>query len=71
MVRDAAGPSFNWNEVRPAGAAKKFFNMMQSSNTPLWKFNSMGEMECEKHTVLSVVTHHSFEVEIPIKPKMF
>ena len=57
MVRDAAGQQFNWNEEEPAGAAKKFFDMMEASKKPLWKFNSTGEMKCEAHTVLSAVTH--------------
>ena len=35
MVRDAAGQQFNWNEEEPAGAAKKFFDMLEASKKPL------------------------------------
>ena len=56
MVRDAAGQGFDWNEEAPMGAAKKFFDMMEASDKPLWKVNSTGELKCERHTVLSTVT---------------
>jgi len=56
MVRDAAPQGFDWNEETPTGAAKKWFDMMEASQTPLWKINSTGEMKCETHTVLSAVT---------------
>ncbi|XP_078158220.1 uncharacterized protein LOC144553916 [Carex rostrata] len=56
LVRDAAPQGFDWNEETPQGAAKKWFDMMEASQTPLWKFNATGEMKCETHTVLSLVT---------------
>ncbi|XP_078153071.1 uncharacterized protein LOC144548255 [Carex rostrata] len=72
LIRDAAGVDFDWNEVQPVGAAKKFFDMMQSSKTPLWKVNLTGELKCEKHSVLSVVTHAiALKSEFQLSQKCF
>ncbi|XP_078166495.1 uncharacterized protein LOC144561406 [Carex rostrata] len=57
MVRAAAGQDFDWEEDKPTGMAKRFFDMIAASNTPLWEENMTGELKCESHTILSAVTH--------------
>ncbi|XP_078165263.1 uncharacterized protein LOC144559972 [Carex rostrata] len=56
MVRAAAGQDFNWEEDKPTGMAKRFFDMMAASDTPLWEENMTGQLKCESHTILSAVT---------------
>ena len=56
MVRAAADQNFDWAEERPSGMAKKFFDMLAASDTPLWEENLTGQLKCESHTILSAVT---------------
>lgn len=44
MVRAATGQNFDWEEDRPTEMAKKFFDILAASETPLWKENMMNQL---------------------------
>ena len=62
MIRNAAGPDINWDdrpdEPAPTPEIRKFFEMMDKNDEPLWEMQCDGAatLKCEKHSILSAVT---------------